>query len=541
MRGADIVAQSLAAAGVETVFALSGNQIMPIFDAALDTDLRLIHTRHEAGAVFMAEAYAQLTGDIGVAMVTAGPGFAGALSAMFSCRWSETPVLLLSGDAPLSRDGWGAFQELDQCAMAAPVSKYTIRAKSEHTLGQDLARAIAIARSGRPGPVHVALPADVLMAQTNAPVPPATAFDRQPLPPTRGDVDMLADALAAASRPVIVAGPALNETRAGELIAALSETTGAPVVPMESPRALRDPALGRFADSLAQADLVISLGKQFDYTLGYGAERLFAPDARIIAIAPDRPALARAERALGARLSGQIEADADLVAQDVVRAENRPGDDRADWRAAVAEALANRDVDPIPPTGDGVVPRDVATALQSALDGARNAVYVADGGEFGQWMQGFMEAPARVMNGASGAIASAFGNAIGAQIARPDATVICTLGDGTAGFYLGELDTAVREGANAIFIIGNDARWNAEHMLQLRQFGPDRLTGCDLLPTRYDLAAAGLGCHGEHVTRADELAPALERAMASGLPAVINIKLDAQPAPVFAPDAPGAH
>jgi len=541
MRGADIVAQSLAAAGVETVFALSGNQIMPIFDAALDTDLRLIHTRHEAGAVFMAEAYAQLTGDIGVAMVTAGPGFAGALSAMFSCRWSETPVLLLSGDAPLSRDGWGAFQELDQCAMAAPVSKYTIRAKSEHTLGQDLARAIAIARSGRPGPVHVALPADVLMAQTNAPVPPATAFDRQPLPPTRGDVDMLADALAAASRPVIVAGPALNETRAGELIAALSETTGAPVVPMESPRALRDPALGRFADSLAQADLVISLGKQFDYTLGYGAERLFAPDARIIAIAPDRPALARAERALGARLSGQIEADADLVAQDVVRAENRPGDDRADWRAAVAEALANRDVDPIPPTGDGVVPRDVATALQSALDGARNAVYVADGGEFGQWMQGFMEAPARVMNGASGAIASAFGNAIGAQIARPDATVICTLGDGTAGFYLGELDTAVREGANAIFVIGNDARWNAEHMLQLRQFGPDRLTGCDLLPTRYDLAAAGLGCHGEHVTRADELAPALERAIASGLPAVINIKLDAQPAPVFAPDAPGAH
>lgn len=541
MRGADIVAQSLAAAGVETVFALSGNQIMPIFDAALDTDLRLIHTRHEAGAVFMAEAYAQLTGDIGVAMVTAGPGFANALSAMFSCNWSETPVLLLSGDAPLSRDGWGAFQELDQCAMAAPVSKYTIRVKSEHTLGQDLARAIAIARSGRPGPVHVALPADVLMAQTNAPVPPANAFARQPLPPKPGDVDMLVDALASALRPVIVAGPALNETRAGELVAALSEATGAPVVPMESPRALRDPALGRFADSLAQADIVVSLGKQFDYTLGYGAERLFALDAKIIAIAPDRPATARAERALGARLSGQIEADADLVAQELIRAEGGRSGGSSEWQAAVAEALAIRDVDPIPPTGDGVVPRDVASALQSALDGAHDAVYVADGGEFGQWMQGFIDAPARVMNGASGAIASAFGNAIGAQIARPEATVICTCGDGTAGFYLGELDTAVREGANAIFVIGNDARWNAEHMLQLRQFGPDRLTGCDLLPTRYDLAAAGLGCHGENVTRADELAPALERAMASGLPAVINVKLEAQPAPVFAPDAPGAH
>ncbi|RIA45375.1 thiamine pyrophosphate-binding protein [Dichotomicrobium thermohalophilum] len=540
MRGADIVAQSLAACGAKTVFALSGNQIMSIFDAALDTDLRLIHTRHEACAVFMAEAYAQLTGDVGVAMVTAGPGFANALSAMYSAKTSETPVILLSGDSPLVRDGYGAFHELDQTTMAGPVTKASVRVMSEHTLGEDLARAISLARSGRPGPVHVALPADVLTAQTNATVPPADAFARQPALPRESDIETLLEAFAASERPVILTGPAMTETRAGDLLAALTDAIDAPVVPIESPRALRDPALGQFADSLKHADLIVSLGKQIDYTVRYGEEGVFPADANVFAVAPDESALEQAERALGSRLTGRIKADADLCAERLIEGAS-VGNPRDAWRAEVAEALANREMEALPPTGDGVVPLDVAQALQEVVESAGNAIYVADGGEFGQWMQGFVNASRRVMNGVSAAIASAMGNAIGAQIADPDATVICTLGDGTAGFYLGEFDTAVREGANAIFVIGNDACWNAERMLQIREFGADRQTGCDLLPTRYDKAAEGLGAHGEYVTTAEELGPALARARASGKPACINVKLDAQPAPVFAKDAPGAH
>jgi len=540
MRGADIVARALSVCGAKTVFALSGNQIMSIFDAALDSDLRLIHTRHEASAVFMAESWAQLTEDIGVALVTAGPGFANALSAMFSAKTSETPVVLLSGDSPVTRDSYGAFHELDQCAMAAPVAKASIRVLSAHTLGEDLARAISLAKSGRPGPVHVALPADVLMAQTNAPVPPADAFARQPNPPDDSDIETLAAALANAERPVILTGPAMTETRAGELLNRLSDAGGAPVVPIESPRALRDPALGRFADCLKQADLIVSLGKQFDYTVKYGEEGVFPADAKVFAVAPDASALEQAERTLGGRLTGRIMADADLCAEHLIKTANGRRS-RDTWRAGVAEALANREMESLPATGEGVVPLEVAQALQDVVHGADDAIYVADGGEFGQWMQGFIHAPRRVMNGVSGAIASAMGNAIGAQIAAPDATVICTLGDGTAGFYLGEFDTAVREGANAIFVIGNDACWNAERMLQIREFGVDRQTGCDLLPTRYDKAAEGLGAHGEYVTTAEELRPAIERAIASGKPACINVKLDAQPAPVFAKDAPGAH
>ena len=540
MRGADIVTQSLAVCGAKTVFALSGNQIMPIFDAALESDIRLIHTRHEACAVFMAEAHAQLTGDIGVALVTAGPGFANALSAMFSAMTSETPVLLLSGDSPLAQDGRGAFHELDQTAMAAPVTKASVRVKSAHTLGEDLAWAISLARSGRPGPVHVALPADVLMAETNAPAPPAEAFARRPNLPRESDVEALADALSQAERPLILSGPAMTQTRAGALLAALAEATGAPVVPIESPRAMRDPALGRFAECLQRSDLIVSLGKQFDYTVGYGREGVFPSGARVFAVTPEESARKRAETELDGRLAGCIEADADLCAERLIETMNANDSGEA-WRAEVDEALANRDLDPQPGSGDGVVPLDVARALQDVVDTRGDAIYVADGGEFGQWMQGFVDAPRRVMNGVSGAIASAMGNAIGAQIASPDATVICTLGDGTAGFYLGEFDTAVREGAQVVFVIGNDACWNAERMLQIRQFGEDRQIGCDLLPSRYDKAAEGLGAHGEYVTRAEDLAPALERAIASGLPACINVKLDAQPAPVFATDAPGAH
>ena len=118
MRGADLVAKSLAEAGVRTIFTLSGNQIMPIFDACIDVDIRLIHTRHEAAAVYMADAWAQVTGEVGVAMITAAPGFANGLSPLYSARAAESPVVLLSGDSPVEQDGMGAFQELSQAKVA---------------------------------------------------------------------------------------------------------------------------------------------------------------------------------------------------------------------------------------------------------------------------------------------------------------------------------------------------------------------------------------------------------------------------------------
>ena len=179
--------------------------------------------------------------------------------------------------------------------------------------------------------------------------------------------------------------------------------------------------------------------------------------------------------------------------------------------------------------------------MQRVLDAADEAILICDGGEFGQWAQASCTAPVRIVNGLSGAIGGGLCHALAAKLARPRATVIAMMGDGTAGFHLAELDTAVREGAAFVTVVGNDFRWNAEHQIQLRDYGPNRLIGCDLAPTaRYDLAAAGLGCHGEHVTDPSGLDAALARALASGRPACLNVEIDGMAAPVFSSEAGSA-
>ena len=161
------------------------------------------------------------------------------------------------------------------------------------------------------------------------------------------------------------------------------------------------------------------------------------------------------------------------------------------------------------------------------------ALLVTDGGEFGQWVQAGLEPRERIINGLSGSIGSALPMAIGAKRAQPQRAVIAVMGDGTFGFHAFELDTALRHGLPIVVVIGNDARWNAEHTLQIRTYGAERTVGCELLPSRYDALAAALGGHGELVRRPDELAPALARALAAGRPACVNVLIDGQPAPTF--------
>src|ERR1041384_3396845 len=165
LRGADIVARSLKRLGCSRIFTLSGNHIMSIFDAAIEADLDLVHVRHEAAAVHMADAHGRLTGEPGIALVTGGPGHANAVGALFTALGAEAPMVLLSGHAATWELGRGGFQELQQAEMAAPVTKSSWMAKSTAMLGEDIAEAIRIATSGRPGPVHVSLPSDLLDAR----------------------------------------------------------------------------------------------------------------------------------------------------------------------------------------------------------------------------------------------------------------------------------------------------------------------------------------------------------------------------------------
>jgi acetolactate synthase-1/2/3 large subunit len=190
--GATRLVDALAAGGVRRIFALSGNQILSVFDATLERDLAIVHTRHEAAAVHMADAWGRLTGEPGVALVTAGPGHLNAISALYGARMAESPVLLLSGASPRSQRGRGAFQELDQVAVARPVAKAAWSLEDPARVGDDVARALALATSGRPGPVHLSLPGDVLEAAAPAAAPasagppaPVAIGERSPRPSAR--------------------------------------------------------------------------------------------------------------------------------------------------------------------------------------------------------------------------------------------------------------------------------------------------------------------------------------------------------------------
>ncbi|MEQ8824869.1 MAG: thiamine pyrophosphate-binding protein [Filomicrobium sp.] len=533
MRGADVLIKMLEAEGVTDIFSLSGNQIMPVYDACVDSKIKIMHTRHEASTIFMADAYAQLTGQIGVSLVTAAPGFGNALGALFTASGSESPVLFLSGDAPVAQDGRGAFQEFDQVAASAPFTKHSKRVMSADDMANDVAEAIAIAKSGRPGPVHLALPFDVVQAETTQPNFAATLASYASAPSIHdSDVAAITDALATAKTPVIITGPLLNKTRAGELLTRLQQAANAPVLTLESPRGLKDPSLGSVPAVFAEADLIVSLGKRIDFTVGFGNANQFGPECRWIVVDAEPAARDQAQRNLGDRLHQSIDSEPRAVAEALVSA-NIPAVDRQAWISKTSELTHSRDFASAKSAPAGTItPLSLCEAVARVMEKTDNAVLMCDGGEFGQWSQACLSADERVINGVAGAIGGTLPAALAARTARSQATIFALMGDGTAGFQFSEFETAAREKLPFIIIIGNDACWNAEHQIQLRDYGPERLLGCTLTNARYDLAAAGLGGHGEFVTKLDQLDAALERAVASGLPACVNVQIHGLPAPI---------
>jgi len=542
MRGADILIDALKLAGVRKIFSLSGNHIMPIYDAALGRGIQLIHVRHEGAAVHMAESWGRLTGEVGIAMVTGGPGHANAIGALCTALASETPVILLSGHAPLNQLGRGAFQEFPQAAIAAPVCKDSWTAHSAAGLGEDLARAFRLARSGRPGPVHISLPSDLLeqvVAERDLNAPPA-ALDYLPAPMNLpgATADMVVAEVHKARRPLLLASPGLCTTRGRALAAQLQDALGAPVIGMESPRGINDPSLGAFAEVLAQADLIVLLGKPLDFTLRFGDAPVVAASCNWIVIDPDTALIARAARGCGARLVLSANAAASNAVPALTAAaktQAKPAHHVA-WRTEVQAAISYRPAQWQGAMSNADAPMhavQMCRALQPVLDRHADAVFVSDGGEVGQWAQACLHAPHRVINGVCGAIGAALPFALAAQAVYPGSPVIAVMGDGSFGFHMAEFDTAVREKLPVVVVIGNDARWNAEYQIQVRAYGEARAHGCTLRPaTRYDQVAVALGGHGEFVTRIDDLSAAVERAIASGKPACINVLVEGSPAPM---------
>ncbi|WP_375460188.1 thiamine pyrophosphate-binding protein [uncultured Enterovirga sp.] len=538
LRGADLVAQVLDRAGLTTIFTLSGNHIMPVFDAAIGTGLRLIHVRHEAAAVHMADAYARLTGRCGIALVTGGAGHTNAVAALPTALAAEAPLVLLSGHAGLGELGRGAFQELEQADMAVPVTKASWTARSAATLGHEIAEAVRIALTGRPGPVHLSLPADLLdeMLDDEPRLWPEEAAFRpvaQPLDPA--DAESVAAEIMRAERPLILAGPSLCHAAAGDVLARLARASGVPSIGMESPRGINDPCLGAFAEMLARADLIVLLGKPHDFTIRFGEPPFVDGGCRFVVVDPDPDLIERVAREKGDRLTVRAAADSAPAAEALIGRMNPLIRDDGGWCEEVEAAVRYRPpawATLASPGQCGVHPAELCRELAIVLERHPDAILCCDGGEIGQWPQTIRREGRRVINGVAGSIGAGVPFAVGARAAT-GAPVIAVMGDGAFGFHLAEFDTALRNGLPMVVVVGNDATWNAEHQIQLRLYGPDRAHGCELLPTRYDRVVEAFGGYGEHVTAAAELGPAIERALASGLPACINVVLERVPAPVI--------
>ena len=513
--------------------------------------LTITHVRHEGAAVHMADAWGRLTGEPGIALLTGGPGHANGIGALYTALVSESPLVMLSGHAPLNQLGRGAFQEMAQADMARPVTKASFTARSAETLGEDFARALRIARGGRPGPVHLSLPFDVLENVVKEPhrcMPNDDDFYAVEQSISIATAEALLSHIGKAQKPIIITGPMLASHRGQNLRDQLSRAANAPVLCMESPRGVNDPLLGVVGDVIAEADLIVLLGKQPDFTLRFAAPPAVSKLCRFIVVDPDIGVLRQTIGNLGApRVVMNAVADVAPSIHVLIEAAGRISIKSNTWISSVTEAAAYRPPQWQTTTAtqpDTVHALEIGRAVQKILDDADDPILVADGGEFGQWAQACMHAPKRLINGPAGSIGSAIPFAMAARVARPNATVIAALGDGTFGFHMAEFDTAVRHRLPFVAVVGNDSCWNAEYQIQLKSYGKDRTVGCELQPgAAYEKAVIALGGHGERVTRAADLPAALERAVKSKLPACVNVMIERMPAPTVSRVAAtgGAH
>ncbi len=513
--------------GVTAMFTLSGGHVFPLYDAAVKADppLRLVDVRHEQTAVFAAEATARLTRAPGLAVVTAGPGVTNSVSAVTTAWFNGAPLVLLGGRAPDHLWGRGALQEMDHVPLLAPVTK---RAWTEHdklSVAASVDEAFRLALTPHRGPVFCDFPLETIYDQAEVELP-----DR-PMPapagPDADDVARIAGLLAAARRPVLVLGSDVWLGGAEEAARAAAETLRLPVITNGQargvlPRGHELLVTRARSAAFAEADLVIVAGVPLDFRLRYGSFGPKEAPARVVHVA-DAPEGIASHCALAASAAGDLAAFFTLLAEAA-----RPGGD-PDWLGrlrAAGRASVAADADLLASDATPVHPMRVYGELLKALDD--DAVVIGDGGDFVSFAGRLVEParPGRWLDpGPFGCLGTGLGYAIGARLAHPSSQIVLLLGDGAAGLSLMDADTLARHNLPVVIIVGNNGAWGLEKGPMRAVYGYD--VAADLRPgTRYDEVVRGLGGAGELITSPAEIAPALRRAFASGVPYLLNVITD---------------
>ena len=542
------IARLLEQRGIDRVFGLQGGHIQPIWDHAARRGIRIVDVRHECAAVHMAHAHAELSGGFGVAMVTAGPGVTNTVTAMANASLARAPLLLIGGCTSRPQANMGPLQDIPHVDILRPVCRHARTARVAEQVIRELDEAIARAMGdcGEPGPVYVEIPTDVL--RTHVPEnlintdwlsakPP-----RCPVPSSQL-IQEAVTAIRASRRPLVISGRGARG--AGEALLKFLDVTDALYLDTQESRGLLPPdhpaIVGAVrAAAMAQADLVITLGRKLDYQLAYGSPAIYA-DARFIRIADNAGELIDNRRG-----EPEILAEVGLTLNELTnQLEGNPGQRDRDWvdglRAKHRQRIARATDDSVPQTGaDGRVhPMAIFQAIRKTVDD--DYIAIADGGDLLSFARVGLEARTYLDAGAFGCLGVGVPFAIAAALCNGDKTVISVNGDGAFGLNAMEIDTAVRHGARVVFIVSNNAAWNIERYDQESNYG-GRVVGTTLRHSDYAAMARALGAYGERVEDPAELTVALERALANA-PALIDVvtsqdavSSDAQKGLGFVPD-----
>ncbi|BDB30271.1 MULTISPECIES: thiamine pyrophosphate-binding protein [Cupriavidus] len=523
------IAKFLKAQGIDRVFGLQGSYLQPLWDHIGRTGIQIVDVRDEDAAVYMAHAHAELTGQIGVALATAGPGVTNTVTAMANAFVSRVPVLLIGGCPSQQQSNMGPLQDIPHVDILKPVTRYSRTARIADHVVREFNEAFACAAGyvREPGPAYIEVPTDVL----RTPILPQLILDdwmqptpRRPMYPDPVATREAMEVFWAAKRPVVITGRGAKG--AGDAIVRLLEATGALYLDTQESRGVvpyDHPASVGAARSqvMTDADVVLLVGRKLDYQLGYGSPAVF-PHARFIRIA-DAPGelfdnrrgrpeiLASARETIESMLSL---ADGRSAAVDVSWAANVR--DRHLSRVARAAALEQRET----LGSDGKIhPRVIFDAIAEVA--FQDYIGVADGGDLLSFARTGLQSNTYMDSGAFGCLGAGVPFAIAAALAQPGRQVISVNGDGAFGINAMEIDTAVRHGAKVVFIVSNNAAWNLERIDQEMNYG-GRVVGTTLRHSDYAGLARSLGAHGERVEKPEDMVGALERALANA-PALIDV------------------
>ena len=528
LHGGRLVAKRLKAHGVSKLFTLSGGHLFSIYDGCRDEGVDIVDVRHEQSAAFAAEGWAKATREPGVAALTAGPGVTNGMSGMASALQNGSPMVVLGGRAPGFRWGQGSLQEIDHIPFVAPVTKLARTAKTTAEIPGLIDEALHAAVAAPTGPAFVDFPLDQVFMESDADADaPASLADPLMMPAADGDaLDRAAELLRSASKPVVMAGTGLYWSRAEQALVRLCEELSVPVflnglargcVPADHPMFF---SRARGA-GLKGADLALVVGVPMDFRLGFGGS--FGEDTQVVVLG-STPSERPHPREVAAELYGGVAATLDALREGAAG-----GPERSGWTAELREVENEKRAGEQADLTDDRAPLHplrVYHELNQVLD--RDAIVIGDGGDFVSFAGRVIETyePGCWMDpGPYGCLGSGPGYALAAKVAHPDRQVCLLLGDGAFGFAGMEFDSFVRHGLPIVGVMGNNGIWALEKHPMEFLYGYS--VAAELQPDcRYDEVVRALGGHGELVERPEDLRPALERAFASGKPALVNVLTD---------------